>query len=445
MCVQVQVIVIMFLSLIMIENVQVLTGGITEAEWDCYDAYASRIRTLSLVGVPHVAHSVYLTLSLLRTPTPLLPALQSLSIQREDILPALALISPALEHLSLTELTCSDPVPSILAILSRKSPGLRQLTIAGYISWAHLQSLDQLRNLRFLSIQTPSTPHNFNFVRRLLLLPCLRSLHISVQGGVLIKAESLISNTSQLSNLTIMGPYLSLGTLLDMVICPSITNLKSLALVVQYDGLLPPPKSLRSFWKHIYPYMNSLLSLSFRLLQAPGNFEPHVEPCFAMDIMEPLLVFRQLQNLDLRFSHMQPFLYDFQVEVLANAWPSIETLSLPNCSNPTTTADGLANFARSCPCLTKLQVDVNLLKVWKPTLPARTHGLRELTFGRFSVWADTLDTARNLDRLFPALLVVSHDSNVQAHASEGTQYITKALSVFQSIREDERLRYQTAS
>lgn len=353
----------------------------------------------------------------------------------------MSLISPTLERLAITNVKSSEAISSILSVIAQKSSGLRTFLVGGAIAWEHLAPLFQLKNLRHVSIQSHATAHDPVLLANLLCLPSLHRLSMSARGGLVVEAESLEPGMAQLDSLKLDGSLPDLAWLIGLVLQPSVMSVKSLRIILCSEPSdLPNPKDLRDFFsKHIAPFKDSLVSLSFAQSSLGFSNASPIDWCTGFTLIEPLLDLRRLEHLCLALPHLHAGLGDVDAPSLAAAWPLVKILRLPSgCGSPHMTAKSLAWFARCCPHLTTLQADIVMTGEPYPKLSLPKHGLRELTLGKHSTLGNVLNVACHLDKLFPTLQAVKFESSEMS-----AKVMNRILCALQSARADERARFSS--
>lgn len=191
---------------------------------------------------------------------------------------------------------------------------------------------------------------------------------------------------------------------------------------------LPPPSSafLQKLFDGLSKFSDSLQHVS---IDTGGNTRRQTEAyIFANDIVRPLLRFRKLTNLDL--SCLALTLRPGDAEAMARAWPHMRSLCLWTCSTggvPYVTPTDLLHFARHCPKLERLAIDLSCATDAIPTdtRPVLASPLRELHLGRDSVIEESAPLAAFLFEMFPEACV-KWDLNV---AMDGGELAARAARI----------------
>ncbi|PIL32771.1 hypothetical protein GSI_04888 [Ganoderma sinense ZZ0214-1] len=310
--------------------------------------------------------------------------------------------------------------------------------------------------LRVLAIKSPGllrlsfTPCWFTDSKDLLCLSrfvYLESLHLSAFS---ILDEDLLLRLSNLKNLTQLGATIALSdpakhglldlkdgfqrlTNLDLRLhCPpeylphfllatSMPLMHELSLRLHHhpaDGFLA---AFPALCRHVAPH-GTLTNLQIKL--GPFNARHgRGPPPFLMDLLEPLLPFSTLEELEFLFKEHLP-LRDVDLARFARAWPCLRALVLLQSNNtvadlrqPGTVAvarptlNGLAALARGCPKLARLclpDLDATVLPVQVDSVPGLLPHDRplDLCIQNLVGAGDgerQLGVAEGLDRLFPHL------------------------------------------
>ena len=436
-------------------------GEIPSEAWSRWLTYAARVRDLSVFQKTDIDPSIWTTIFRRSQGTPILPNLRALSILIwgvPDAVPAiLALAAPSLRSVSLSfqRYVPPDQTPTsvdaaiagmMLQELSIKSPGLSQLFVHHniIIDRHHLAYLSRFSQLEVLDID-----HRSTFDETLLLvLANFRSLtrfniSILLRDSTEPSQIDLKDGFQNLARLDLRG---SAPDLVRVILASSMPQLKQLCLAV-----IPPldsvHSSLASICQHIGPHVLTCFRVQLCGLRS--------SPPLLMALLEPLLPFASLEELEFLFEEHLP-IRDDDLERFARAWPKLRTLVLmqfdarrwfPDDTLPGSvvrpTMRGLVELARGCPVLDRLRIpdlDASTLPQGN-SVPLLGNGLLHLCISNL-VGADDeekqFDVAVALDRLFPGLNLkfdihempqYGVDDNPPSKESENIARLLRAMQV----------------
>ncbi|KAJ7186137.1 hypothetical protein C8R46DRAFT_1343201 [Mycena filopes] len=424
---------------------------ITPADWTRVLSYARRIRTIYVGrGLPlEVAELLNVSLPV----DHLLPNLLDLIWESDDprVLPYISLflgtqitsltltIQPSIAYSSLltmltsklsslTNVTISwseaqeaTPAPGLVSSLVQALPRLQSLYVPhldppGYRHLASLSALKSLSLYRFVSFGDPAAAAHPAF-------PRLTSLYFyspTINSAVTALVDTF-SNTP-----------------LGMLECES-EHLTSAAAAQELFTAVAAGCS-HSHLRMIY--MNLGDDDDATNLQSAGTITP--------EVLAPLLVFSHLRDVTLNSSH-DLALDDAFCAALGAAWPRIEYLDLIGFNRPrrqlAVGLPALAAFARHCPYLTTLGIELNAQPL--PAIPdtplqprVSQQALSVLRVGHSSIGSPFL-VAGFLSVAFPGLsdIVVADDSEEPDY--DGWAEVQRLLPMFVAIRREDEM-YHTA-
>lgn len=353
--------------------------------------------------------------------TSLFPAIRELHIVEGYDLPVIpSVISPSLRRLVVnSEIVYPDlTLPTEAAtpadethlhIATCRAPLLESFRLSGTFATAmairSLIPVKDLRHLRILDIggvevaKSPALDKMYcELISGLSILDKLTELHLPSRITL-----DHISERLGFQSLEVLYTSCDIPAVTRFVNAISSSNLRTMILEHFYRDITRPSlQALIDALCHHY-------QLSLRTLHFISNYSTHLSPTFASEL-------RHLEDVKLLL-HAEMSVED--AHMMASAWPNLRSLKLatPTFTFMTCKFDCLVPFARLCPKLDFLQVDIygcEHLDVL--SLPQLQHGLQSLLLGRCWGAIDVAHLAALVDRLFPQLETVSAPRELLADA-----------------------------
>ncbi|KAJ7658153.1 hypothetical protein DFH06DRAFT_1327441 [Mycena polygramma] len=430
-------------------------------DWDRVLFYAPRIQSITLAGssfddsLPLLDAVEVLAVSL---PTPiLLPNLRSLTVGcREPALyPYIRLfLASSITSISL-RLTPTIGHLSQLSLLSRLPSHLPSLTDIRIIAYGddriRQDVLEEVSSSRFCAGSSSDCGSDGRTAyQQLAFLPALKDLEVDSLDGCppptvtpldarsFSSLQRLRGRTSNVQFASHLLKRLQKTPLQDLSL-----SFSAMAACIAFSGLLA---TLRDHCSH-----HHLTSISITLSTAiphPGQEERYaVTPA----VLRPLLVFPNLSRLFI-VSASDYRLDDNFIEAMSTAWPKISRLYFHRHSRdgaiPTwggsVTLSALAAFARRCPMLADLELDVDARVVPAGPHPS-SHGpvVRQTSLKYTTVGASPIKSpsrvAHFLSSIFPALRLISGSRVHGLPAEQEQQLIRDGRSNFHNWEEVQKL------
>ncbi|KAJ7656801.1 hypothetical protein DFH06DRAFT_991494, partial [Mycena polygramma] len=379
-------------------------------DWDRVLVYASRVQEISVGGGGKEAERLLLqVLEVLTMSSPiaiLLPNLRTLAWNAQA--PALSthiclFLAPSLASISLDITAIAIHLPHLprLSYIASYLPCLTDITIVAPIVDAGFDEevveevaafVLELKNAQRLSLPA-LVPTAYQHVASL-----SGFTDLTVQSlGRCPSPEDLMSNTdsgfAELRRLWVEAATLHLAA--NLLRWCSETPLESFRLSC---SALTPAIVVSDFFATFRRYHDHLTSIDIRL--STSFPAPHDQPQYAVtsSVLRPLLLFRNLQNLQIR-SSLDFSLDDEFVEAMSKAWPSITNirfhvttrdLGLVGTWGGSITLSGVAALAR-CPLLYDLEIDVDARVV--PDVPQLPSYSPQASLKFLSVGSSPIDSA----------------------------------------------------
>ncbi len=403
-----------------------LTGDISPDAWTRLQTYATRVRDINVYLAEYLDSSIWSTLLKQCHGQPLFPNLRTLRVGirweavHDGFSPAQSLASPSLRTLIISSnadqradmATIATITASLLQEFAVKSPGLIRFSFFPFktVNCEYLTCLSQFAQMEQLVLSSHS------ILDEDLLMVLTRPTNLTHLG-----ASILLRDPSESGQLDLKDGFQKLTNLsLELHRQPSLPRfffatsmprLRDLSIRLRdqlADGF---HTSFPSICRHIGPHTLTRLQVELDDFAHP--------PPFLMELLEPLLPFANLEELELLFEEHLP-LRDEDIARFAHAWPKLRVLlfmqSEATVSEPDRepgaverpTLHGLITLARGCPQLGRLCVpdlDVSALPQ-ADGVPLLAHGPLDLCVQNLVGAEDgerQLDVAVALDRLFPRL------------------------------------------
>ncbi|KAI0740674.1 hypothetical protein C8Q76DRAFT_200011 [Earliella scabrosa] len=349
-----------------------------------------------------------------------------------DIALLLLLLSPALLELYLSfhdDQPETDPRPPILPsvagmLLESISSVAPDLTIF-YMDEhfpapsQHIRALGRLKKLKELKLCDPETTVDAAALRAISSLPSLKTLSIEdlrLYGAPLDLEESIRA-------LETLYVHANPDDLVRFIRASQFAVLKHLDIMIHCeDGQLPEEQLSCIF--ELLPL--SVHNLRIGFCDGSATSPPAGPLTDLLRLAQPL---KNLVDLTIDSGARKITIYDDDLKVLADLWPRLhkfvfaddkEHPRLQADSRPTFAA--LSDLARRCPALETLAMPCLDATSLPPLdeLPALTHGLHWLEFGRYIGDATAADVAEAVHRLFPAL-EFDYNTTIVPPAQEGVK------------------------
>ena len=428
-------------------------GNISPDAWARLQTYATRVHTINVFLTAVYAPSVWPTVLKQCHGKPLFPNLRTLRLvirweaplNRLQVAPAQCLAASSLRALLITSnadqgvdaAAISTVTARMLQEFASKSPRLSHLSCLPYrsIGCEHLRCLSQFVQMEGLVLNSYSIVDE----DLLVVLSNLKNLtnleaSISLQDPSDARQLDLKAGFQRLIRLD-LKLHCPPEYLTRFILATSMPRLEDLSLLLStrhVDGVLT---SFPAIWHHIGPHKLTRLRVGL------GDFEH--PPLFLMELLEPLLPFSKLQELEFLFQEHLP-LCDEDLSRFARAWPQLHALlfrqSDASLANPNRepgalarpTLSGLVELARGCPklvciCIPDLDVSASALPKAED-VPLLRHGLLDLCIQNLVGAEDSerqLDVAVVLDRLFPRVKLefkirgpLRYDNNPNPHVAD---------------------------
>ncbi|KAI1784515.1 hypothetical protein LXA43DRAFT_146924 [Ganoderma leucocontextum] len=431
-----------------------LTGEITPEAWSRLQTYARRVRGITLGQEASIDALVWPTILNQCQGTLLFPNLQTLSMRmwnatHASFTPIHALASPSLRYLSLSVDTEGADKASIATItgamlqeFSMKSPGLIRLSFFPYMTIGpeHLMCLSRFTHMERLNISDYSTIDE----GVLLTLTNLGNL-THLQASVLLRdstESALLGLKDGFQNLTKLELCCQPAHLTRFMLASPMPRLKDLCLQLASHSADGFETSLASICRHLRPPTLTRFRAELDNFRRP--------PRFLINLLEPLLPFVNLEELEFFFEEHLP-LRNEDLERFSHAWPKLRaliliqgetTLSTPNRmpgSVERPTLHGLVELARRCPQLDRLCIpDLDASRPPQAdSVPLMGHGPLDLCIQNLvgaGVDETQLRVAVVLDRLFPCLKLESGIEELLGYGDTPNPYTEDSENVSLLLR-----------
>ncbi|KAJ3507672.1 hypothetical protein NLJ89_g6172 [Agrocybe chaxingu] len=438
-------------------DIYTFKGPVSDEAIDRFNQYALRIQILDFceeLQRPAIASHTLLYLSRIDLPSPLLPALHSISIHASnpELTNALLFIRPTnIIVFSSFKLDAGDEAPFSLFLiaLSQGSPDLQRLRLEGDIRLRVIRGLARLSQLQDIDLELKAGSHTENLMENLAAIPSLSRICITIREGVNVVEQSgkKLLWFPALNSLSITGDAPKIR---DLVACCRLPRLA--ALNIAWTSMSRQAYIDKVLETTIHTLTSATSCLNTLCLAESSEMDK--KWALSSEIFD-LPVFSEVQKLSV--FRMVPWIWDGQVQDLAESgsWKSLQVLDLPDFSaNKFLTLRSLKFLAMHCPDLKILNmsvyVDTESLKSlkeempWLPVpVPGCCHGLEKLHLGRWNdeklvgnAFSLGVITAHYIDRLFPVLTEFGHLGN----DSDGWWHgIRETIDAFHEIRREERL------
>lgn len=414
-----------FLSLILYERLylcQNLISHPTEHDWSSFDKYAAKVRVLSIDRHQRFNFTPDLVSSTIcdkisRRTSILFPNLQVLNYEVGDrpVKFLFLLTSPSLYDVSLSILKPTRKIGAVvteyLITLPQKSSRVRYLTLEGPFKPRQffLDHITFYNNLRYLDVSLLSKSNLVHVLRQASTLTNLVSLSVDVNGDRETDIPKF-NGFSALEELNIVGPFCRIEKFLS-ALPRRDRGLKSLTVtsdIWRARSYYQNDDTWSSFFLVVVTHVGtSVENLSF--CETPYS-NPHSckNPYIIFDrsFFDPLLQINQLRTLSFK-GFPAVSLLDEDVALLAQAWPKLEILLLPDSINAPVQPSlfGLQHFSSHCPNL-----DTLAMTIWTRDIPDIFnihHKLRTLILKRSWI-SKPLEVAFHFSHAFPRLESVEH-------------------------------------
>ncbi|EED82987.1 predicted protein [Postia placenta Mad-698-R] len=399
------------------KHVWIFDGNICAPEWEKFETYARRVRSMSLELDGSVGPSVFAALARQNGGRPLFPLLRKLSWMQW--VPAFdgthqMLASPHLRELHIDILVYPERkthqeflagiLERLLKEMSRISPDIKTIYLNG--GFTRCPSVSGFKRLRCLQV-SPETSCRIDgaFMRSLSDLEDL--MELSVPSAPQIKIPPSSQGFDSLTSLCLMSlddsamPFLSATT---------FPRLRSIA--IKYHPKRPVKlDGCQNFIEDVTRACAKLPSLRKLCIEFDFDDGCGRAPPF-LNFVRPLLSLTALEDVEIKCAYCTMHVKNGDLREVAQAWPRLTRFSLAMSKRLDypllPTVDCLVAFARACPGLKQL-----VLPSMAHSLPrARdmmmvpaisAHGLQSLEFmTKPKVLADLdVDFAHCLYRLFP--------------------------------------------
>ncbi|TFY64670.1 hypothetical protein EVJ58_g2457 [Rhodofomes roseus] len=432
-------------------------------DWGNFDAYARRIKKLRMPKPVHpylestpAAPDVYRALAMCdHHSRPYFPHLVHLTYQMPELSPDMlgfcaTLIGPSIRSLALSlyeDQADLITVPLLLSYALRLSPSLQQLELSlgpspdalSLLSSA-LQSLNQVRSLSLTLHAAPPVElwdalSAAPSITRLTLGAPADSLG-SIQVVANLEAQRKL-DFKQITHLTFQN--ISVTDCTHIMSCASLASVIGIHMTCRYLDELEGCNLIQAITSSC---SFDLCELSIGSSRVPGSGIP------ADQLRTLWRTFRKITHLDISVPSRVD---DTLVKDIAHTLPGLRKLGLTYHQDQRSrgqlggvTSEGLARLVHDCPHLHELSLDMDLryLEVGgeQPLPSSRNAQIKQLDVGSSRV-ADAATTAAFLTGLFPNLTTISQH-NTPEHAQRWLE-VTRLLSIFRRVRDDERRRMLT--
>ncbi|KAI1783203.1 hypothetical protein LXA43DRAFT_357137 [Ganoderma leucocontextum] len=435
------------------DSIHHLTGEITPEAWSRLQTYASRVRSISLFQDASLDPSVWPTILEQCQGTVLFPNLRKLSMSmwhatQASFSPLHCLASPSLCHLFLSVDTDQGTDKTIIATIAGRtleevsitSPGLVRLSFFPFmnIGREHLMCLSRFTKM----VQLDLSDHATLDEDLLLLLSNLENL-TRMRIPILFRdpTESLdLKNGFQ--KLTKLDLRCRPTHLARFMLASPMSRLNDVCLRLGSHLADDFHTSLPSICRHIGPHTLTRFRAELDDFRRP--------PRFLMDLLEPVLPFVNLEELEFFFEEHLP-LRNEDLERFSHAWPKLRALILiqgeTTLSNPDRvpgsverpTLHGLVELARQCPQLDRLCIpDLDASRLPQAdSVPLMGHGPLDLCVQNLvgaGVDETQLRVAVVLDRLFPCLKLESGIEELPGYGDNPNPYTEDSENVSLLLR-----------
>ncbi|KAH9919420.1 uncharacterized protein B0H18DRAFT_1122536 [Fomitopsis serialis] len=392
----------------------------TPQDWERFDFYGQRVRELQCGPSSSLGHAsraisddLFFWLVSSRPHCPLLPALRKLLWTENStdgyFDSAHVFFGQQLSALNIDKCTpnskySSDVITPILLHLTQRSPDIRELRICivddsmdgtqpGPFPDKAFASLQRLESLTLIS----EVPLSFNSLADLATLPHLAQLHLAADSNPILSAVPNHTNTSHLtfpSLSELLLQSVSMGSSAEFLSACRFPNLKVAS--IRSTGASDPATVDRTLQLLCERCSRGVLEEFDVTSGQDADVEEEGAQAVTMESLRRLCDFRRLRSFSL-LTEMCIVLDDDAVRELAVSWPRMEYLEFYSTAmhpwgQPTaTTLQGLAHFARYCPLLGSLTIDVDTSDA-DVSLHERPGGgycnraLRTIDFGQSPLW-----------------------------------------------------------
>ncbi|KAH9922055.1 uncharacterized protein B0H18DRAFT_526381 [Fomitopsis serialis] len=395
----------------------------TPQDWERFDFYGRRVRELQCGPSRSLGHmsraisdALFSWLVSSRPHYPLLPTLRKLIWTESRTYgyfgSAQLFFGQQLSVLNIEKRRPSSKYSSniitpTLQHLPRRSPDVRELTI--YVVDGSMdnnqpdpfpdKAFASLQRLESLTLMT-SMPMSFSNLADLATLPHLAKLHFKAVFNSLLSAvpsTAVHANTGRLtfpSLSTLSLQSVSMGSSVEFLSACRLPTLKTA--FINSNAATDPAtigRVLQLLRERCSPSVLEEIDVTSGL---DADIEGEGAQVVTMESLRHLCEFRRLRSFNL-LTEMCIVLDDDAVRELAMSWPRLERLefwctAIHPWGHPTaTTLQGLAHFARYCPLLASLMIDVNTSGTdvslhERPGGGCCNRALRSIDFGQSPLW-----------------------------------------------------------
>ncbi|KAH9919413.1 uncharacterized protein B0H18DRAFT_636599 [Fomitopsis serialis] len=312
-----------------------------------------------------------------------------------------------------------------------------------------LTSFKKLRSFEMFSV----VPMVFNVFMRLSALPDLTELDLPVsRQWQAIPGQSGDGHTTNDLTFRSLGRLSMYGTsMYDLEAVLSTCRFPRLEELLLKSGSGPGGVTLGILLRSIDRFCPHATLKKLRILSGRG--QDTVEPGISTAnpaCLRQLYGFRHLRSVELDM-RMRIALDDDAVKEMAMSWPYLERLELSsndkNLAETAVTVRGLAHFARYCPSLASLTIDVNTTHSPIYTLPCMdlpakpgdghcNRVLKRICFPHSPVHADTAEIGAFLFVIFPNLKHINR--GVSSEIGQAWLAVEKVLDLLRIVSEWQR-------
>ncbi|KAH9834058.1 uncharacterized protein C8Q71DRAFT_770787 [Rhodofomes roseus] len=437
------------------------TRPTVEQDWERFDFYARRVRELRCHPSKYLMHSsritserLFLWLHLSRSGHQLLPNLTILTWTSMS-----SLVYYGSAHLlfgrQLSVLSIGSTVPSTnsgaiahaLLRLPPRSPNIQELEVYFMEQGNFFQSTQpiigdiftSLQRLKCLSIHT-NIPMLYDDFAKLTTLPQLLVLNLTNGSGPILVAGPSRQGRDAFPDVTfrtLETLHLSCDFMENCIDVLSVCRFPCLKRVCPVSNRISDAVTLGRALQLVHERCSHTSLEAVQVYVGDWSSIRTSEAITIADI-KPLCKFHHLRSFTI-ITEMCIVLDDRAVEELATSWPQLEDLHLSSLApypwpTPTaTTLAGVAHFARYCPLLTTLEIDVNTASGTDVSTHAKpgdgycNRSLLNIRFGQSPALGDPAQIAAFVFAIFPTLEHVNEDSNRRDESWVPVQDAFKAL------------------
>ena len=408
-----------------LSSLQVLSGNVSQADWDRVQYYSRKVKSLVLYDDHVRVHpSTYIRIAQLLQSTSLFPSLRHIAQYSVDITHIFLFLSPLLESLELSSISGFENaiIGPFLATLS--SLMLRRISLTGEMSVDILKkNLVHFKQLRYLELSDSVYMSDFTLWEVIGTLPSLTGLTLQATDPASHPAHDVENPDHQsggpeyfaaLEHLCVVGSFIFIQHLLGFIHSPCLTTIE-IYLVIDHD--LSDHEHEPDFDSRLTPSMTiiaSKWSQSLKHLSISPN-ENSFKAAQRYPISKCLVLLTFLHEVEVIHLFWKMKNVDDNVRRLVMSWPKLWILNF-DLDYIYISLSTLRIIAENCPELRNLKTGIRLESSTIPPFDTSSkslhHNLEVLTGGRAYPSTSTVTQAslecqiqvtQHLDFMFPYL------------------------------------------